>query len=127
MAVSDSVRASPLPFGRSPPPLPPGLGTDLYLNYIRNYKPAVVAERTDLPQTFAPPKAPAKPEFETESTLSASAEESMQEEEWPPLKAPLMIPPTTPMHGTTLLAMTVVLSCPSAPDLLISTPTTAIK
>ncbi|KAJ1336270.1 hypothetical protein BSLG_007498 [Batrachochytrium salamandrivorans] len=70
--------------------------TDLYLNYIRNYKPAVVAERTDLPQTFAPPKAPAKPEFETESTLSASAEESMQEEEWPPLKSPIDDPANYP-------------------------------
>ncbi|KAJ8322684.1 ATP synthase F0 subcomplex subunit H atp14 [Batrachochytrium dendrobatidis] len=70
--------------------------TDLYLNYIRSYKPTAIPDRTDLPQTFSTPKAPAKPEFGTESMVAAAGEESQEEEKWHALKSPIDDPANYP-------------------------------
>eukprot|EP00842_Homolaphlyctis_polyrhiza_P000546 jgi/Hompol1/1492/HPOL_002719-RA len=59
--------------------------TELYLNYLRSYKPTVVSEKVDLPTTFAAPKPPAKPEIEGADVVIAAAGEALEEEAWPAL------------------------------------------
>ncbi|KAI9098816.1 hypothetical protein DFS34DRAFT_619063 [Phlyctochytrium arcticum] len=73
--------------------------TDLYLQELRNYTPAkqASADKVDLPTTFTAPTPPAKPEVERAvAQATATGEEIIEEEEWPPVYNPIDDPANYP-------------------------------
>ncbi|KND01352.1 uncharacterized protein SPPG_03164 [Spizellomyces punctatus DAOM BR117] len=74
--------------------------TDLYLQELRKYTPPKesAADAADLPTTFAPPAAPAKPEIDVKTTdaVANAADEAVEEEEWPAVYNPIDDPANYP-------------------------------
>ncbi|KAI8910230.1 hypothetical protein EDD86DRAFT_275326 [Gorgonomyces haynaldii] len=62
--------------------------TGLYLQELKQYKPAKSAEPSGLPETFALPKPPAKPEVDGQDVVF-KAEEQLEEAAWPKLVDPI--------------------------------------
>ncbi|KAJ3044221.1 hypothetical protein HDV00_002899 [Rhizophlyctis rosea] len=72
---------------------------NLYLNELRSFKPTAGADKVDLPQTFAPPTPPPKPELEQAVAQAADATDAVAETEaadWPPLYDPIDDPENYP-------------------------------